>query len=448
MMIHPFRAPIHTAMLASVLALPFAALGCSSTDSSTSGADVPELKVDEQKVAGPFKVASGEDTTMCTYVRSDTDSDQDISAFLTEQSQGGHHLIVYTIDHPVDLEPHRCSQGGQPSWTQILVTQLESEKIPFPAGVGFHVKAHQQYVMETHFINTTPGELEVTSKFGLAYAKPGEVTQRAATYFVGTMNVDVAPMTTTEKTAECHPPKAMAIHTMFGHEHRMGVALDVINKPGGQGGEMLYHSENWEAPPIMSFDSPLNLTPEDVLSVHCKWNNTSPDRLRYPHEMCYAIGYFWPSDTGIFCASGGGKDVCQCRETGALDTGPGGAAVEVTLTRKETIAGAGGDINTGAPVYCALFRAEDYTALGPKAGAQPYYFRDAVDQPLKTDKDTVKFDIRDVTPGDYAVSCMMDVVGGGFMPGTGDVANLTAPAVTVKKGDVAHVDVVLDLAVP
>ena len=82
---------------------------------------------------------------------------------------GGHHLIVYTVDHAVDLPPSPCNQGGQPGWSQILVTQLEHDQQAFPAGVGFHVAAHQQYVMETHYINTSPETLTVTSGFGVTY---------------------------------------------------------------------------------------------------------------------------------------------------------------------------------------------------------------------------------------------------------------------------------------
>lgn len=437
-------------ILAASLSIPFALAGCADPESSTSGDTTPDTTPKSSTFeAGPFTVESGADQTFCTYVRADSDSDQDVAAFITEQAKGGHHLIVYTIDHPVDLAPHPCSQGGQPSWTQVLATQLEHEKITFPDGVGFRVKAHQQYVMETHFINTTAAPLDIDAKFSVEYAKPGTVKERAATYFFGTMNIDVPPSSSFEKTAECQPPSDMTIHTMFGHQHRTGTSLEVTHRPGGEGGDSIYHSVDWENPGITTFEGGMDVTTDDVLRVTCKWENASPDRLRYPHEMCYAIGYYWPADAGLFCATGGGDDsTCQCRPQGTLDTGPGGAAVKVKAHRKAEIEGAGGDLDTGAPIYCSLFRAEDYGPFGPKPGTQPYYFRDAVDVPLKTEADTVDFDIEDVTPGDYAVSCMMDVIGGGFIPGTGNIANIEAPKVTLVKGQTAEVEVTLDIAIP
>src|SRR5262249_44393999 len=157
---------------------------------------------------------------MCTYVRSDNEEAEDITLFQTKQSEGGHHLIVYTIDHAVDLPPSPCSQGGQPSWSQILATQLPAEEQSFPKGVGFHIEPHQQFVMETHYINTTPHDIEANSSFTATYAPKGTVTQRAATYFFGTMNIDVGPNSASSRSAVCKPPVDMNLYTMFGHEHQ------------------------------------------------------------------------------------------------------------------------------------------------------------------------------------------------------------------------------------
>lgn len=436
--------PVSLAVYA--LAAPLALAACTPAESTDPD---PEPSKSAEYTAGPFPLESGQDKTLCTYVRSDADTEQDITAFVTEQSKGGHHLIVYTVDHAVDDPPFECPQGGQPSWSQVLATQLETETIRFPEGVGFHVKPHQQYVMETHFLNVTSEKLDVTSRFRVEYAEAGTVKERAATYFFGTMNIDVPAGASASKTAECHPPKPMTLHTMFGHQHRMGVGLTAMHRPGGEGGDPLYHSTDWEAPDIASFDGGIDVGVDDLIGVTCEWDNTGTSRLRYPHEMCYAIGYYWPAEAGVFCATGGGDDAtCQCREQGGLDTGPGGSSVEISVRRAAEIAGAGDAVDSGAPIYCALFRAEDYGPFGPKAGAQPYYFRDIVDHPLTTEEDAAELAVHDVTPGDYAVSCVMDVIGGGFMPGSGDVANLTAPKVTLVKGETAKVDVTLDIAIP
>jgi len=373
----------------------------------------------------------------------------DVVRFNTSQSEGGHHLIVYTIDHNVDLPPTLCSQGGQPSWSQIVVSQIPTETQSFPEGVGFHVRPHQQYVMETHYINTTSKPLTVQSTFEAEYAAPGKVTQRAATYFFGTTNIDVPANGSLSKTVTCKPPASMSLKTMFGHEHRRGTGVTVDLLPGGKGAPArVYETKQWDGPPIATFEGGRALGTSDAIQVKCDWQNDSPTSLGYPHEMCFAIGYYWPAEAGMMCISGGGSDECQCITQGNLDTGPGGSTVEVSLTREEGIVGMKGDATTGAPIYCSLFRAQDWDTFTPKPGTSPYYFRDQVDVPLKTTSDKASFTITDVTPGDYVVSCFMDTIRGGFVPGSGDIVNSLSPKVTAVAGKTTHTKAQLDFAVP
>lgn len=433
----------------TALALSLSITGCSSEETTSGAGGSGPAPVVTSHDAGPFTVEPGKELVMCTFVRGDNAEPADVVRFETKQSTGGHHLIVYTIDHAVDLPPTLCSQGGQPSWNQLLASQIPEETVEFPEGVGFHVKAHQQYVMETHYINTTDKPLKVDSSFKETYAAPGGVTQRAATYFFGTTNIDVPPNGALTKTVTCTPPVPMSLQTMFGHEHRRGTGVSVDFLPGKTGApERLYETKEWDGPPIASFKGGHDVGMGDAIQVTCDWKNDSPDRLGYPHEMCFAIGYYWPAEAGLMCTSKGGSDQCDCQYQGALDTGPGGATIDVTLTRAEKIAGAKGDLASGAPIYCTLFRAEDWEGLQPKPGAAPYYFRDQVDVPLKTSTDEAKFSITDVTPGDYVLSCLMDTIYGGFGIGSGDVVNSLSPKVKAVAGETRTAHAVLDFAIP
>jgi hypothetical protein len=446
---HPTTLPFSSSAsgrLAAGLLCSAGALGCG--DASDAGAADGQPRVGPTFEAGPFTVAPGEELVMCTYVRADTDTAEDVTVFTTEQTPGGHHLIVYTVDHAVDLPPSPCNQGGQPGWSQILVTQLEHDEQAFPEGVGFRVAAHQQYVMETHYINTTAEPLTVTSGFGVTYGAPGTVTQRAATYFFGTMNIDVAANAAGTSSVSCTPPEPMALRTMFGHVHRWGTGVDVSLARAGGAEEDVYQSDEWEDPPIARFEGGLELGTSDAVRVACDWQNGSAASLRYPQEMCFAIGYFWPAETGVICVSGGRKDECECRYQGDQDSGPGGAEVNVSIRRKAEIDGAGGALDAGAPIYCAMFIEDDWAGITPVEGAQPRYFRDVVDQPMHSAEQALTLAFQDVTPGDYKLTCMMDTIGGGWIPGSGDVLSLNATDVHVEAGQAAQAEVLLDFAMP
>ena len=100
----------------------------------------------------------------------------------------------------------------------------------------------------------------------------------------------------------------------------------------------------------------------------------------------------------------------------------------LSLSAPAAVAGCSGDSTSssttraapkptdGSPVYCALFRAQDWDGLLPRAGTEPCYFRDQVDMQLKTSSDFATFTVSDVTPGDYVATCFMDTIHGGFAP--------------------------------
>jgi hypothetical protein len=164
--------------------------------------------------------------------------------------------------------------------------------------------------------------------------------------------------------------------------------------------------------------------------------------------MCFALGYYWPSQGALTCNSGGKVDDCSCYFVGQVDNGPGGALVDVTVRREDEIPGTVGELDGGAPVYCMLWNPADLDGLAPKPGKVPQSFRLLNDQPLKTSADSFTFSFYDVTPGDYVITCLMDTIGGGFIAGSGDVINSVFTPVTATREKVAQADVLFDTAIP
>jgi hypothetical protein len=202
--------------------------GCSSSPTST-GTAPPDVTFS----AGPYTVDAASELVMCSYVRGTNTTPMDVSALDMAQTPGAHHLIVYTVDEPIDLPPNPCLQGGQPGWTQILVTQLPSEKVVFPSGVGLVIQPNQQFVMEAHYINTTDKPASWSASFGMTYALSGSVKQRAAPFLIGSGNIAVPPNGTFTTSATCALPIDLNIFRVFGHEHRYGtgVTLERVGEP-------------------------------------------------------------------------------------------------------------------------------------------------------------------------------------------------------------------------
>ncbi len=406
------------------------------------------LVADAVYAAGPFSVAAGGEIVICTFVQAQNDQDVDISSFVSHQSPGGHHLIVYTVDHPIDLSPTPCPQGGQPGWDYIYGTQDENDSWQLPPGVGFHLKAHQQLALETHFIDATPEPLEVSSAFGVNYAPAGSVTQRASVFYFGTENLDLPPGAPSRAEAFCSPPDPIVIHAIVGHEHRYGTGVTVGFVPDGGGEQTIYQTRQWDSPPMLHLDGGLAVGPTDRLHVICDWDNSSTSAVTFPGEMCFAVGAYWPSQALLFCAASGGSSDCSCGYGVPLDTGPGGSQVQAVVQRQASIAGVKGDPASGAPIYCALYRAQDWAGVQPAAGAEALYVDYVTGEALPDTAAAASMTFVDVTPGDYVATCFMDTIAGGSTPGSGDPTNLGGAFVTAVKGQTATAAVVLDYAIP
>ena len=414
--------------------------GCSSASpaSGTSTADVTFS-------AGPYTVDGGKELIMCSYVRGTNATAMDVSAIEMEQTQGAHHLIVYTVDEPIDLPPNACIQGGQPGWTEILITQIPKDNVVFPAGVGLTIKPNQQFVMEAHYINSTSAPATWTASFGMTYAPSGSVKQRAAPFLIGSGNIAVPPAGTYSTTATCALPVGLNVFRIFGHEHRYGTGV-TVERIGDAA--PIYQTKQWDGPPILQFDAGLPLAMGDQVRVSCDWSNPTTTELSYPTEMCFAVGMYWPAPAGgsLFCAASGGRPTCDCSVGVGADPGPGGSTVALDITRAATIPGVTGDPSTGKPIYCALFRDQDWGAMGPTMG--PRYSNAVEGVALASATSAATLTFSDVTPGGYRPLCYMDTINGGFGSGAGDPINdpAVAPLITASSGQTATGQVVLEVA--
>jgi hypothetical protein len=426
------------------LAIVSVAMGLSCSSSPTGSGTPP---ADVTFSAGPYTVNAGSELVMCSYVRGTNTTPMDVSALEMSQTPGAHHLIVYTVDEPIDLPPNPCKQGGQPGWTQILITQLPTEKVVFPEGVGLTIQANQQFVMEAHYIDTTAEPATWTASFGMTYAPSGSVKQRAAPFLIGSGNIAVPPNGTFTTSATCALPIDLNIFRIFGHEHRFGTGV-TVERMGAS--TPIYQTKQWDGPPILEFDAGLALAKGDQVRVSCDWANPGATELSYPAEMCFAVGMYWPAPAGgsLFCASSGGDPTCQCSVGVGTSTGPGGAAVVLDISRADTIPGVKGDPAAGQPIYCALFRDQDWGPSGPTAG--PYYTNATDGGALTSTTSMASLRFTDVTPGSYRPLCYMDTIYGGFGSGPGDPINnpATAPLITATKGQTTTSQVLLEVGLP
>ena len=273
---------------------------------------------------------------------------------------------------PSNLPPHPCIQGGQPGWTSILVTQDPTENVTFPEGVGLNLAANQQFVMETHYINTTGMPAEAESSFALEYATLGSVKEHAAPFLIGTLNIAIPTASAWSTNVTCNAPGDLKLLRLFGHEHRRGTGFRVEHIDENAKSETIYETKLWDSPPIKEFPGGFPLSAKDQLRVSCDWQNESNHELSFPEEMCFAIGMFWPAPDGaLSCNAGGQHPECGCGFSGGFNPGPGGSKNRRSCIARQRDPRRQRQSERGqADLLLALPRRR-LDAHGPKAGRQP-----------------------------------------------------------------------------
>lgn len=409
--------------------------GCSSTESAPAAGPGPDASPDAPTSAGSltvksdtFTVPPGGDVTKCTAVRGTNATEVFTNRFRNKLA--GHHVILYTVDHAIEPGTFHCGQGGQWNWSSIYGSQRLDEQYQFPAGVGFKLAPNQQFVIETHIINTTDQPIEAVSELELELVDATAVQYPAAPITIGTTNIELGPRANGRAEVTCTMPADVKVARFFGHTHRRGQELSVSRVNNGTPEAPFYKMGAWDDPVVV--DS-VDIKSGDTFNVGCDFKNDEDRKIGYPSEMCQAVGFYWPAtEGGLVCESYGANPKCNCFNM-KHDVGPGGNKVEVEVSRAETIANAKGDLSEGRPVYCYAYKAADAARIGLDAKVAYWTVTGDEAKPLASESDKVQLTFHDVSPGDYVATCAMDSVYGGYFPGTG--SPIVFPVVPFTVGD-------------
>ncbi len=281
--------------------LALAVTAC-ATDPGGAGSDTLELATPD------LEVAVGADITYCTYVDVDVPEDLDILAFEGSQTQFGHHTILYGVRARQPPGTHVCTEADMINVRYLAAGGSETGVFAVPDGISFRLRAGQQLMIQSHFINTGDHDVTARSSFSVETAPPDPSRQVADLFTVVTTQIDVPAHAAGHATAECAVGEDLSLIALGGHAHEWGRHVSVAR--AGSASEMLY-DQPWTAersfnPVIQRYevDSPLRVAAGDTLRVDCDYQNDTDDPLAFPREMCVSFAFYFPADREIDCVDG------------------------------------------------------------------------------------------------------------------------------------------------
>lgn len=299
--------------IAAVTLSSVLALSCSETETDTAPQEDPVnavlVEADGLKVFTPeFEIPTGDSFT-CIYMDYVTEENMAIVSGDGIQDEGGHHIIVYYADTPREPGVHECDDAEMTNLNQIAGSSGDGGQVlSLPAGLALDVPAGKQIVLQAHYINVS-GETRKVKDWAKIIKGDPEKIESFVNYFVtNDEGFELTPNSPNERTTECVLDRDFQIALTLPHMHELGRHFLIEHLDAdGKLLETLFDTDWQESytshPPIRTWEmsEPYVLKKGEKLRQRCDWDNSSPDTVLFPIEMCLTFFYYWPGGDDLIC---------------------------------------------------------------------------------------------------------------------------------------------------
>jgi hypothetical protein len=271
-------------------------------------------------------IPKGSEETLCHYLKLPSDVDLDVNRIQLNVSGGSHHIPLYRAYVPTDLPDgvEVCNMAVDfDKWALVIASQLRKTDWELPPGVAFHLRAGEQLLIQTHFVNV--GSLETSGEgkvvMNLQDADPGTITDYAGALFGQDKDVFVPALSNVSQSATCTFPNALNMFAESGHYHFRGKRFETFRYDDDTRGELIYHHEGYSDPLFQVYDPPLPFAAGQGLEWECYWENPNDVDYKFGpftdiNEHCNLFAFYYPTGSqneSITCVKKDGVSVTTVR---------------------------------------------------------------------------------------------------------------------------------------
>lgn len=319
------RATPHALPLPALLAA--LAAGCGSTPATDTPADPNAIHLDFSTTVAP-----GAEVQLCRLWALPTDRGPiAVRASDHTYTAGSHHFLVYrTTEKTVPPGGDVLRPCDETDWMSKVRGVTYGAQDPtgsqvLPDGVAQRFEPGDVLLVQSHYVNASPGPLDASIHLTLHTTPPETVKTEAGFLFFFNPIIDVPPMGSSTATMRCPIPED--IHMVFAssHMHQRGVDFEAHVEGAANGS--LYKTQSWNEPVPRGFlptDAGGTIAKGSTIAYTCAFQNH--DQRRYlagpsatENEMCMLIGMYWPrlDQTTEFCWQGAvaSKGTASCLQT-------------------------------------------------------------------------------------------------------------------------------------
>lgn len=280
-------------------------LGNSSDDPTDVTLPKPSRGVQLRVTARP--VAKGSEETLCHYLKLPSDVDIDVNRIQINVGGGSHHIHLYRPYEPLDVPDgfEVCNAAVDfDKWALVIASQLRKTDWELPEGVAFRLRAGEQLLVQTHFVNV--GSLETSGEgkvvMNLQDADPGTITAHAGALFGQDRDVFVPALSDATQSATCTFPNDLGMIAQTGHYHFRGKRFSTFRWDAGQRGETIYNHEGYDDPLFEVYTPAIPFAAGQGLEWECYWENPTDVDYKFGpftdiNEHCNLFAFYYPTTT-------------------------------------------------------------------------------------------------------------------------------------------------------
>ena len=276
---------------------------------------VPPMPGEGFQMGITTKAPAGEEIWKCWVEELPLDGLTAVNRVEVLQTPGVHHMDIMALGLlglPIEPGMHECDElydtyaEMMEEGIFLFASQESAGELVLPEGIAAVLPGRLQIMVEVHYVNPTPREVEVWSRVN-AYTMPMNDVQDQI-WGSAARDVDINIPAGTEDWVEwtrCVLNTDVEMLLLSSHTHELSRQVDVYAFDGEETGELLYTDNDWHAPKLLFFEEPVPIPAGTGFEWRCHYRNPREGEVNWgfgaQDEMCQIAFVHTPFDPSALC---------------------------------------------------------------------------------------------------------------------------------------------------
>ena len=263
---------------------------------------------------GPFEVQPNYEREFFQFTALDQNSDMYVNRIEIEMRRGSHHFLLYTFnqDTPQQILPSYDQPRELRNENSIInlstLYQMQFHKFfggtqwsrldyRLPDGVALKIPQGSGLDQNSHYVNRTDSVMTGEVYTNLHTINKEDVAYVAELFDFNNTDIYLPPKKVTTLTKTFILDEKYYMGQVFSHAHEKMQEFVVEIVGGQRNGEVIYWTNDWEHPPIINFDPPIEINAGEGLKLIATYNYPTNDPVTFGYrsvdEMMILFGWYY-----------------------------------------------------------------------------------------------------------------------------------------------------------